>query len=55
MGLFGTLMKAGLAKKAYDEARKPHNQRKIKDFVSSMQDKRRGRSSGPGPDTTPPR
>ena len=31
MGLLGSLMKAGIAKKAWDEARKPKNQARAKD------------------------
>lgn len=34
MGLFSGLAKAGLAKKAIDEARKPHNQAKIKSLIA---------------------
>jgi len=44
MGLFSGLAKTGLAKKGYDEARKPENQRRIKDAVSSVRGK--GRSKG---------
>jgi hypothetical protein len=40
MGLFSKLAKAGLAKKVYDELRKPENQAKIKSFVSSAMAKR---------------
>ena len=51
MGLIGTALKAGLAKKIFDEARKPHNQRKIKDMLAKVTDKKSGRSgrttSGP--------
>ncbi len=36
MGLFSKAIKAGIAKKAIDEARKPHNQRKIKELISSL-------------------
>ena len=39
MGLLGGMMKAGIAKKVYDEARKPHNQQKIKNAVSSLTNK----------------
>jgi len=35
---------AGLAKKIYDEAKKPENQRKIKAAVAKAQSKRSGRS-----------
>ena len=33
----------GIAKKVYDEARKPHNQAKIKQAVQKMQERRGGR------------
>ena len=36
MGLFSMAIKAGLAKKVVDEARKPQNQRKIQEFLSSV-------------------
>ena len=36
MGLLSGLAKAGVAKKVYDEARKPHNQAKIKSMVSKV-------------------
>lgn len=48
MKLMRSAVLAGLAKKAYDEARKPENQRRIKEFVASMQSKqqaKRGRGS----------
>ena len=32
----------GLAKKAYDEARKPHNQAKIRRAVDNVKQRRRG-------------
>ncbi len=40
----GFLKKAGalgVAKKVYDEARKPHNQAKIRDAVSKVQQRRK--------------
>lgn len=44
MGVVGKLVKLGIAKKIYDEARKPENQRKAKDawakFQASRQQKR---------------
>ena len=40
MGLFSKIAKAGLAKKVYDELRKPENQAKIKSFVNSAMAKR---------------
>jgi hypothetical protein len=42
MGLMGTLTKAGIAKKAADEARKPANQQKLRDLASRA----RGRGGG---------
>ena len=47
MGLINGLVKAGIAKKVYDEARKPHNQQKIKNAVSSLTNK--GGSKGGAP------
>ncbi len=43
MGLFSKLATAGLAKKAYDEARKPENQAKIKQAVASARAKAQAR------------
>ena len=40
MGMMSKIVKAGMLKKVYDEARKPENQRKIKEAVASMQQKR---------------
>ena len=34
------LIKAGIAKKVYDEARKPHNQRKAKELFDKVASKR---------------
>ncbi|HVM28973.1 MAG TPA: hypothetical protein VM433_15050 [Mycobacteriales bacterium] len=50
MGLLGGMIKAGVAKKVYDEARKPHNQAKIKQMLSKATGKGSGGtgSSGPG-------
>ena len=39
MGLFNGLVKAGIAKKLADEARKPHNQAKAKRLIASLQSK----------------
>ena len=50
MGLLSGLMKAGIAKKVFDEARKPHNQAKAKELFRSVTNK--GGSTGR---TTPPR
>lgn len=36
MGFLGGLVKAGIAKKVYDEARKPHNQAKIKSAFTKV-------------------
>jgi hypothetical protein len=49
MSFLGKAMKAGVAKKVVDEARKPHNQAKIKQFIGNLTNKN-GRSGG----TTPP-
>jgi hypothetical protein len=40
MGLIGGLMKAGIAKKAFDAANKPENQRKIKELVGKARSKK---------------
>ena len=40
------LMKAGVAKKVFDEAKKPHNQAKAKQMFSKLTNKG-GSSSGP--------
>ncbi len=45
MGLLRTAVKAGIAKKLYDEARKPQNQRLIKELVTSLANSRK---PGPG-------
>jgi hypothetical protein len=47
MGLFGGLAKAGIAKKAIDEGRKPENQRRIKSAISSLRSKKSGGSAAP--------
>ncbi|MGY1856919.1 hypothetical protein [Modestobacter sp. SYSU DS0290] len=44
MGLLSKLTKAGVAKKAMNEARKPQNQAKIKSAISSVTN--RGKSGG---------
>ena len=57
MGLFKKAMVVGVAKKVYDEARKPHNQQKIREAYASFQAKRGGQQAPPaqGPnDPTPP-
>ena len=49
MGLLGKLTKAGVAKKVIDEGRKPENQRKIKNAISSFTNKNKGGgTAGPG-------
>ena len=40
MGLLRTAIKAGIAKKLYDEARKPHNQKMLKDLVGQLTNSR---------------
>ena len=40
------LIKAGIAKKLYDEARKPHNQRKAKELFAQLKDKNKGGGKG---------
>lgn len=42
MGLFKKAMVVGVAKKVYDEARKPHNQQKIREAYASFQARRGG-------------
>ncbi len=42
MGLISGLVKAGVAKKAYDMARKPENQRKAKQLVANFRAKKGG-------------
>ncbi len=49
MGLIRKVIAAGVVKKIYDEARKPENQRRIKDAIASVQAKRKGTSGGPRP------
>lgn len=49
MGLLSKAMKGGIAKKAFDVARKPENQAKAKEMFRSVTDKRGTgrRASGP--------
>lgn len=49
MGLMTSLAKLGVAKKVYDEFKKPENQAKIKGAVSSATNKARSRGRGPRP------
>jgi hypothetical protein len=39
MGLINGLVRAGIAKKVFDEARKPHNQAKAKELFAKLQSK----------------
>ena len=39
MKLMKTLVKAGIAKKVFDEARKPHNQAKLKQLLAKATNK----------------
>jgi hypothetical protein len=57
MGLFKKAMVVGVAKKVYDEARKPHNQQKIREAYASFQARRNGGQAPAKPrpaDPTPP-
>jgi hypothetical protein len=47
MGIMSKVFKAGVAKKAYDQARKPENQRKAKEAYASFQEKRSKRRGQP--------
>jgi hypothetical protein len=47
MGLMSKLVKAGVAKRIFDEARKPHNQRRIKAAVSRVTDRGSRPQAGP--------
>jgi len=40
MGIMSKIFKVGIAKKAYDEARKPENQRRANEAYASFQKKR---------------
>lgn len=40
MGLLRNAAKLGLAKKLFDEARKPENQRKVKQLIASVRSSR---------------
>jgi hypothetical protein len=42
MGIFSKLTKAGLAKKAMDEARKPQNQAKLRDLAAKARTRGKG-------------
>jgi hypothetical protein len=43
MGMAKKIAAFGIAKKVYDEARKPHNQAKIKAAVQKVQERRGGK------------
>ena len=43
MGLINGLIKAGIAKKVFDEARKPQNQAKAKQLIAQLQAKGAGK------------
>ena len=45
-GMIRKLMMSGVAAKVIQEARKPHNQAKIKKFISDFQNKQGGKRSG---------
>ena len=40
MGLMSTVVKAGIAKKVFDQLKKPENQARIKGLISSAASKR---------------
>lgn len=40
MGLISGMLKAGIAKKAYEAAQKPENQRKVKDLLGRVRSKK---------------
>ena len=46
MGMLSGMMKAGVAKKVFDEARKPHNQAKAKEMFGKLTSK--GNKGGTG-------
>ena len=46
MGLINGLVKAGIAKKVFDEARKPQNQAKAKELFRSLTNKSKGSGGG---------
>ena len=46
MGMIGKLMASGVAAKVFQEAKKPHNQAKIKKFISDLQKKNSGGGKG---------
>ena len=48
-GMLKKLMTSAVAAKVIQEARKPHNQAKIKKFISDFQNKQGGSGKGRGP------
>jgi hypothetical protein len=52
MGIMSKLAKAGLAKRAMTEARKPENQAKAKELAKSVQEKMAQRKGSRGPGST---
>lgn len=54
MGLFRKAAVAGIAKKVYTEARKPHNQAKIKRVVANVRGRRAGNPAPGASRGTPP-
>ena len=48
MKLLRSALVAGIAKKVIDEARKPHNQAKIKQLIAQMGDQHKKRGGGAG-------
>ncbi len=49
MSFLSKALKSAVAKKVIDEARKPHNQAKIKQFVGNLASKRKGGGTGTPP------
>ena len=47
MRMMRNAIMATIAKKVFDEARKPHNQQKIKDLVAQLANKRGGQGGRP--------
>ncbi|WP_380169244.1 hypothetical protein [Jannaschia sp. R86511] len=54
MGFLSKALKSGIAVKVVNEARKPHNQQKIKDAVQSFRNRGGGQGGAARPGTTPP-
>jgi hypothetical protein len=48
MKLLRSAIVAGIAKKVFDEARKPENQAKIKAYIAQATDKAKNKGTGPG-------